>query len=306
MERLHEQEIAFIVVLQQFSPALDLLALAITFLGDEPFFLLALPLVYWCIDRSVGARLAIAVLVSGWANGMLKLAFDSPRPPAVDARIEEIRTARGGGIPSGHAQNTAVFWGYLAAAFRRPWLWALCAVLVAAVSVSRLYLGVHFPTDLITGIVVAAGLILAIVFAGPHIQARLATSPMRVRVIAALGVPGALLLSSAGDPIALRAGAALLGLATGLVIERRWVRFSPAGAPVVKRALAWLLGTAVLVLLWLGLVPVLNQILEPVAAGIAGYISLGLWVGAGAPALFVALGLYGASAPHHRGPLRQN
>lgn len=291
MERLHEQEIAAILAVQQLSPALDGLARAVTFLGDEPFFLLVLPLVYWCIDRRVGARLTVALLLSGWANGVLKLVFDLPRPAGVDARVEEIRPTRGGGMPSGHAMNTVVFWGVLATAFRRPLLWGVFAAAIVLVPLSRLYLGVHFPSDLVAGIALGALMLAAFAIAAPRVEHWLAASAIGWQLTAATVVPTVLLLICSDHRIAGRAAAALLGVAVGLVIERRWIRFSPAGVPIIRRALAWLLGVAVLTALWLGLQPALETVFGVTAARIAGYTVIGLWVAAGAPALFVALGL---------------
>ena len=44
---------------QQFHPVLDLPFKGFTLLGEEEFFMLMLPLVYWCLDRRTGARLAV-------------------------------------------------------------------------------------------------------------------------------------------------------------------------------------------------------------------------------------------------------
>ena len=44
---------------QQFSPALDLPFKSLTFLGNLEFFLILMPLIYWCLDRRLGARLLI-------------------------------------------------------------------------------------------------------------------------------------------------------------------------------------------------------------------------------------------------------
>lgn len=292
MERLHEIEIPAVLALQQFSPAMDRLAVAVTHLGGEWFFLLILPLVYWCVDRRVGARLAVVLILSGWTNGALKLLFDLPRPPAVDARIEEIRPAHGGGMPSGHAQNTLVFWGYLAAALRKPALWIVFAAAIVLVPLSRLYLGVHFPSDLFAGLAFGAALLGTFLYAVPRIEAWLSASTAGTRMAVAVAAPVVLLLLSGGNPVGVRVSAALLGIAVGIVIERRWVRYAPAGVPIPRRALAWLLGTGILVLLGQRLDPFLGAVLGAADADLVRYIVLGLWVAAGAPALFVATGLY--------------
>jgi hypothetical protein len=49
-----------------------------------------------------------------------------------------------------------VVWGYLASSFRRPWLWVAAGLLLIFIPLSRIYLGVHFPTDLLGGYVLGA------------------------------------------------------------------------------------------------------------------------------------------------------
>lgn len=97
------------------SPALDVLFAGLSLLGDEPFYLVLLPVVYWTMSRRAGLRLALLVLASAWLNAALKGLLDLPRPSPERVTVLEILTT--GGAPSGHAQNAVVVWGYLA------WVW---------------------------------------------------------------------------------------------------------------------------------------------------------------------------------------
>ena len=130
-----------------------------TFLGSEEFFLLVLPLVYWCVDAAVGARGAVVLVASSSLNGLLKLVFHLPRPYWIDRRVQAMASETGYGLPSGHAQNAAALWSFLASALRKPWAWAAALALIFFISLSRLYLGVHFPTDSLGGWL-AGGLLL--------------------------------------------------------------------------------------------------------------------------------------------------
>jgi len=49
--------IGVVLWFQQFSPALDIPFKGLTFLGDETFYLVFMPVLYWCIDRRTGSRL---------------------------------------------------------------------------------------------------------------------------------------------------------------------------------------------------------------------------------------------------------
>lgn len=276
---------------QALGPEFDTLARVLTFLGDEPFYLLALPLVYWCVSRRAGVHLGAVLLTSVWLNGVLKLVFDMPRPYHVDDGVDAVTTAHGGGMPSGHAQNSVAFWGYLAVTVRRPWFRVLAVTLILLTAASRLQLGVHFPADLAVGLAIGAAWLALFLALAPRLERWLADCGDGRRLALAVAFPGALLLGSGGDRISVTAAATLLGLATGLVVERRWLRFTPAGVPLSQRAAAYTLGIAVMALLYLGLKP-LGGLLpwEPLARTLR-YTLVGLWGAAGAPALCLYLGL---------------
>lgn len=143
------------------TPFLDSFFLAVTYLGSGLGVVLLALLYAWWVDPAGGRRLAAVLGISFLANLALKELFALPRPYDVEpaAASEGARaTATGYGFPSGHTQASAVFWFFLARLHRRRWLTALAAVMVGLVGVSRLYLGVHFPLDVLGGL--AAGLVL--------------------------------------------------------------------------------------------------------------------------------------------------
>ena len=108
-----------------------------------------------------GAYLAVTTTVGGLLNLQLKAFFARARPDLAEA----LRDAHGYSFPSGHAMgSTIVFgaFGYLAFRILRSWRWralalAFCCSMILAISASRLYLGVHWISDVAAGI--AAGLI---------------------------------------------------------------------------------------------------------------------------------------------------
>ena len=141
MESILNWGVETIVWLQQFSPQLDLPFKALTFLGNEEFFMLILPFVYWSLDRRTGARLAILFLFSAYVNTVAKALAGQPRPFQYDKAVKPLIRSGGGGFPSGHTQSAVVIWGYLAAAFQRPWLWIVPSLTGTGPSllVDRLY-----------------------------------------------------------------------------------------------------------------------------------------------------------------------
>jgi membrane-associated phospholipid phosphatase len=149
------------------NPTLTTFVYAINFTGTENFYIVALCVFFWCLDRRTGARLMFLFVLSAFLNAIVKVWAGQPRPFQYDSRVQELFEAPGFGFPSQHTQYTVVVWGLLAIRFRRAWLWALAGVLLVFVPLSRLYLGVHFPTDLLGGYVFGAVLLPLFLWLAP-------------------------------------------------------------------------------------------------------------------------------------------
>ena len=276
---------------QQFSPALDFPFKALTFLGDETFYLVFMPLYYWCIDRRTGARLFFLLLLSAYLNAVAKVLADQPRPFAYDPRVRALVKAGGGGMPSGHTQNAVVIWGFLAVRSGRKIAWLLAVFLMVGIPLSRVYLGVHFPTDLVGGYLLGGILLILFLLSAPRLEGWLVGKGFAWQLLISLIGPLILvLLNPTGDTYVLSMISVLMGVCTGFALERRFVRFSSQGK-WWQRALRYLLGVVVLFGLWGGLKLAFNS-MEP--AGMFRFIRyalVGLWGGVGAPWVFVRLKL---------------
>lgn len=123
----------------------------ITFLGNTEFYILFMPVLFWCIDTSLGIRIGIMLLVSGGINSLLKFSFQWPRPFWVTTKVHNLAEASGFGFPSGHAQNAAGIWGLLAATTRKSWIRWSAIVVILLIGLSRIVLGVHFTHDVLVG-----------------------------------------------------------------------------------------------------------------------------------------------------------
>ncbi len=160
---MHQIELPIIEALQNLLKNLQPVWVAITFLGDETFYLLFMPLIYWCVDALAGLRIGVMLLLSGFSNGFLKMIFKSPRPYWVSDRITAGAEHNSFGLPSGHAMNSAAVWGWTAREMGKPWAkWAM-GILVFLIGFSRIALGVHFISDVLLGWLV--GLFLVWLFA---------------------------------------------------------------------------------------------------------------------------------------------
>src|SRR5690606_22282527 len=128
-----------------------------------------LPALFWIVDKRLATRLIPLFLVSIWINSLIKTVVAEPRP--FDPRVVVLAASDGFAFPSNHAQAAAVLWGGLAALSRRPRLFWGAALLVIGIGFSRVYLGVHFPHDVIAGWLIGLALLLAYLAALSRLEA---------------------------------------------------------------------------------------------------------------------------------------
>lgn len=274
---------------QQFSPQWDGFFRLVTEFGDETFLLVAIPAVYWSVDRLLGIRLAVVLMVSSVVNAVAKELADQPRPFAYDERVARLTEAGPYGLPSGHTQSVVVGWGYLAAVLKRRWVWLVGAVMVVLVPMSRVYLGVHFPTDLLGGALLGLAVLGLFLRYWAGFEDRLSDLGLAAR-LAAVSVPPAVGLALAPTEIGVTAAAALFGIGTGMVLEREFVRFEADGSKML-RIVRFLAGAVVLVGLFFGMRVAFADLEPALLWRFVRYASAGLWATGGAPWLFVRTGL---------------
>jgi len=261
---------------------------AITFFGSEVFAIAALPLLYWCVDRKKGARIGILVLFSAFVNLWTKLLFMQPRPYDFDPSVGLARESTFG-LPSGHGQMSITFWGSMLTVLPRL---AGIAALIAVpllVGLSRLYLGVHFPTDVFAAWGIG-GLVLALFYGlGPKLEALLQRWNLRLRLITVAAIALAMNFLMPSDT--LLAGA-FFGSAVGFALASKNLRFD-AGGSLAEKFLRYLLGIAGTLVLYLGPKFLIGDSPASQEALIRflRYGCVGLWVAYGAPWCFLRLKL---------------
>ncbi len=296
----------------------------LSFLGQEEFVMLLLPAIYWCWDSTLGFRLGAVLMLSNGLNAILKMAFHTPRPYWINPEVKAYAAETSFGLPSGHSQNAAAMWGRLAVAIRRKWVTVVLVLVVLLIGISRLYLGVHFLSDVLTGWL-AGGLLLwlvvrlekpiaawlgpksvalQILWAGllalamilPGVAVRLALGGWQVPepwvTNAAAQAPDATISPLKLDGFFTAAGT-WWGMASGYAwFTRRFGRFNAGGA-WEKRAMRFSIGLIGLVVLWYGLGQVFPRSEDALSFILRffRYALVGGWVSAFAPWLFLRLKL---------------
>ncbi|HEX9597545.1 MAG TPA: phosphatase PAP2 family protein [Anaerolineales bacterium] len=327
IDALIQNGIQFTLAVQAWAGSLAPVWDAISQLGTTEFYLLVMPLIYWCVNAAFGIRLAVMLLFGAAFNHILKLALHLPRPYWVQSEVRGYWAESSFGAPSGHAQVPLGMWGLAAATSRRRWFTALAFVAVASIGFSRIALGVHFHFDVLMGWLLA-GLTLWLFLkyerpAGDWLKKRTAAELVLVALAASLALValGALAvlvsgnfmfpaaweqnsLADTGETLSevfslggvITPAGALFGFGAGLAWLRSRGGFDTAGT-LRQRALRYLLGGAVVLIIWMGLGSIFPRGQDLLSQGLRflRYTLVGFWAAGGAPVLFVRLGLAKAS-----------
>jgi membrane-associated phospholipid phosphatase len=120
------------------------------FFDRKEFFLILIPTMWFLRGRKAGLSLMSILLISGLTNSALKEYFSSPRPFHIDPSLGIIQVS-GYGFPSGAAQTVILLSGILLSYWKSSLMWFIATIYVLFVSFSRVYLGIHFPSDIIVG-----------------------------------------------------------------------------------------------------------------------------------------------------------
>ncbi len=325
MNPIHAWGIQLIALLQGAAPWLRGPMAFFSFLGTEEFFLVLLPFVYWCVDAALGARVGIILCLSTSVNDLCKFAFHDPRPYWISSRVQALANETSYGLPSGHAQNATAIWGLVGAAGRGLVRWLAVAV-IFMIGLSRVFLAVHFPSDVLAGWLIGAVVLWAfmrwerpvLVWVNRHtLTEKIALGLVASMVLIVVPFLG-LLLAPASDPAMWLENAArafppepgtlainpqdttgfvgvagvFFGLAAGLALLAEQGGFH-AGGVWWKRLARFALGAAGVLVLWLGLRMVLPRDASLVAQVLRylRYALTGFWVAYIAPWVFLRIKL---------------
>ncbi len=192
-------EPALMVWLQSImGPLLTQIASFVTMFGEELILIIVMGFLYWCYDKEYGTTVGISIIAGITLNAMLKSVVLRRRPYFDHEEIRCLKpvdstadiydvSAQGYSFPSGHSMNSTIVYGSIAHCRKTGKLMhVLAVVLPFLVGLSRVMLGVHYPTDVIAGWAVGA----LVVFLLPWLQAKFRSRSLFGLLLVLLMLPG--------------------------------------------------------------------------------------------------------------------
>ncbi|MBL8100794.1 MAG: phosphatase PAP2 family protein [Anaerolineales bacterium] len=327
MQNWIDSGVGFVIALQNIGTWLNVPMQFFSQLGTEDFFFLVLPLIYWSIDSALGLRVGLILATSSMFNYAGKLLFAGPRPYWVSSHVQALWPETTFGAPSGHAQHAMSVWGMIALYRNNLWVRVVCFLLIFLIGFSRIYLGSHFPHDVIFGWLFGAILLWAFVRFWEPVAAWLRNKSFRQHIwisfiasliLMALGLSVTALRSNFQTPSlwidnTLLAGTEIpapidanniftsAGTFFGLALGVAWIHVQggyQADGPAWKRVLRYVIGLIGVLILWMGLGEIF-----PRGDGVLvyslrfiRYTLVGFWITGGAPWVFKHFNLTTSSA----------
>jgi hypothetical protein len=269
------------------------------------------------VSASLGFRVLLLLIGTDFLGNFFKQLLQQPRPYWV-GDVQALAEETSYGIPSTHASDSLAVWVYLVCVLNKTWLWVLSGLLVLLVGISRMYLGVHFPTDVLGGWLIALVAIFLLIkgqaWLSPFLKKRSVGRLVGIGFVVSLlmllvGWLVGLLISSSPDPAewaqyATQArgishyftlAGSFFGMVAGYTLMQRYAAFETRGS-WVKRISRYLLGMVGVLVLYLGLDVIFGMLAaDETALGLGlryiRYGSVTFWAMFGAPWVFLKLRL---------------
>lgn len=228
------------------NPFLDILFQLITMCGEQIVLISIIAVIYWTLDKKFGEYIAYSVLTSVLLNNTIKDIFKMKRPIG-EKGIRTLReqTATGYSFPSGHTQNASSFYGAMAIYLKKRVMHIIATIMIILVGFSRLYLGVHYPKDVIVGGIL--GVLTSLICYKLYNKFE---NKMLLYVITFVIFIPALTFAHSADFI--KGMGTYLGFIIGIYIEKKYVNFSVEGS-TRNKVIRVLLGILILLTLQVGL-----------------------------------------------------
>lgn len=260
----------------------------ITFFGEAFVAIAVVAFFYWIYNKKEGQKMATILITSLTFNGAIKGVVKANRPFMDDSSVINKRpsTATGYSFPSGHSQTAATFYTSLMVYFKKNWLNVLLSILIFLVMFSRLYLGAHYPVDVIVG--GALGILFALLM--PLLIDKIQNQTILLTFILIIFIPFAVFFLIAKNDLNddfFKMFGLLVGTLCAYVYERKFVNFT-TDISRNKKIIRYITGIIILLVIQLGLKSLfgvifpnpsyfVKTILNIIRYGSISFVGLGLY-----------------------------
>ena len=203
------------------NPILNAFFLKLTISTEVPVVVLLTAIMYWCINKKYGQKLLFALIPNIIINTGIKELVKEPRPIGAKGLTSlRTETATGYSFPSGHTQTATTFWTSLIIIFKKKWTYILGSIIILGVGISRLYLGVHWPVDVIFGWIF--GIVFTVIFAKLF---DIVDESKNYKLLFLVLIPFILFIFIVKSESYIKILGLLLGLIIGYIIEDKFINF---------------------------------------------------------------------------------
>ncbi|NNM43352.1 MAG: phosphatase PAP2 family protein [Chlamydiae bacterium] len=279
---LFSPDLEFTKFLHQFrSPFLDSFFTFLNFFDTGEFLFILIPALWIGYNWKAGARLFYIILLSGLTNLGIKSIFLEPRPYQIDPSLAVIEVS-GYSFPSGAAQTAILLSTLLVFYWKNKWKWFVALNFLFWVSLSRIYLGAHYPRDILAGWFVGFVLLLIFFYIFPLIE-KLFTRISKISAfLLSIAPPILLMLIFTNKPV-VRFASLALAAGIGIIVSTRYKIHLPLPKSTWDSILRTVIGVAGTFALYslASLLPLQG----PLPATFVKNFIIGLWLSLGASIL---------------------
>jgi membrane-associated phospholipid phosphatase len=218
----------------------------ITIFGEELFIIPVLAVIYWGIDKRFGEYMGFSIFSSLLVNNFLKDIFKFNRPIGEEnIRSLRVETATGYSFPSGHSQGAGTFYSSLSFYIRKKIIYFFSFIMIILIGFSRLYLGVHYPKDVLVGIILGVFISYITYFFYYRVLSR---NKMYI-ILLMIFTPLLLFVESADF---YKIYGSYFGFVLGIILEKKYINFN-TDIKFIKKFLRIFLGIGLIFILKISL-----------------------------------------------------